>query len=514
MTILLLFTIILSAQENDVKVYKTSWYLGASGMYPRYMTITEKSIASNENFGFGLHLGYNVTEHFGFRLSPSYVMLGSFYYGNGGEERNNFVNMGTLNIEAIYNILPCEIISPYVLVGYGATYFKSSNPYLGPNGDRHWIKDAYTGYQAELGVGAEFKFWNDLSVKAEFDYITASNNKIDGNEHKNEVKGILQSNGDSYANLSIGAYWYFWQGEKSKICEPFSIREVIKKVPVEVEKVVVDTVYIDNIIERAVVKRESFVLQDVRFRFDQDILTRQSELILQNVARVLNKYPEEKIEILGHTDSWGSDEYNMDLSERRAMTVKKYLVAQGVDSTRLFTAGCGERKPIADNTSREGRALNRRIEFSIYDGISSKCPKVDEKDKDSKDSFNNDEEKEIAEKLTIGEKLSFTNVRFKFDSDELTDSSKLILDNVANVLTKLSDLKIEIQGHTDSDGPEVYNKDLSKRRAESVKNYLVSKGVEVDRLTTVGFGESDPIVENTSIENKAKNRRIEFKVIK
>ena len=240
-------------------------------------------------------------------------------------------------------------------------------------------------------------------------------------------------------------------------------------------------------------------------------MTKQSEIILQNVARVLNKYPEEKIEILGHTDNWGSDEYNMELSERRAASVKRYLVAQGVDPIRLFPAGCGERMPIADNSTSEGRAMNRRIEFSIYDGVTSKCPKVK---KVSEEEFSNLEEKRIANGLANGEKLAFTNVRFKFDSDILTEDSKDTLNNVASVLKRLTSLKLEIQGHTDSDGPAVYNQDLSERRAISVKNYLVSKGIDANRLTTIGYGETNPVTENTTFAGKAKNRRIEFKPIK
>ncbi|MCB9206977.1 MAG: OmpA family protein [Ignavibacteriales bacterium] len=506
LVVLLLLATIVTAQDDTLKVYKSGLYLGASGIYPHYMTITDKSIATHKNFGFGFHVGYDVSEHFGFRLSTNYVLLGSFWYGDNGEEQDNFLNMATANIDAIYNILPCEIISPYIIAGYGFTWFKSSNPYLGPNKSRDWIKEAFTGNQFQLGLGAEFKFWDDIHIKAEVDYITATNNKIDGNEHANGVKGLLYSNGDTYMNLKLGASWYFWRGERSKICEPFSIREIITEVPVE--KIIKDTVYVDKIIEKAIVERESFVLQNVRFKFDQDVLTKESEIILQNAAKVLNKYPNEKIEILGHTDSWGSDEYNMDLSERRAISVKKYLVAQGVDSTRLFTGGCGERMPIADNETEEGRAINRRIEFSIYDGISSKCPKIDQPE------FSNKEEKQIADALQSGEQLAYTNIQFKVNSDIITEPSKETLDNVVHVLKKLTDLKLEIQGHTDSDGAEAYNQDLSERRAVAVKNYIVSNGIEADRLTTVGYGESKPLVENTSRENKAKNRRIEFVPIK
>lgn len=507
---LVLLTSIITAQEDSLKVYKSGLYLGASGIYPHYMTITEKSIATHKNFGFGFHAGYDISEHFGFRVSTNYVLLGSFWYDNG-KEQENFVNMGTVNIDAVYNILPCEVVSPFIIAGYGFTWFKSSNPYLGPNKNRDWIKEAFTGNQFEMGLGAEFKFWDDIHLKAEVNYITATNNKIDGNEHANGVKGLLYSNGDTYMNLKLGASWYFWRGERSKICQPFSIREVVKEIPVE--KIIIDTVYIDNIIEKAIVKRESFVLENVRFRFDQEILTTQAEIILQNVARVLKKYPNEKIEILGHTDNWGSDDYNMDLSERRAISVRKYLIAQGIDSTRLFTAGCGERMPIADNNTSEGRAINRRIEFSIYDGVTSKCPKVEDEqlgDDNLSNTYTNDEEKRIDGALAAGEKLSFTNVRFKVDSDELTEPSKEILNNVVNVLNKRTNLKLEIQGHTDSDGSAVYNQNLSERRAISVKNYLVSNGINADRLTTIGYGETNPVASNKTAEGKAKNRRIEF----
>ncbi|MCB0731256.1 MAG: OmpA family protein, partial [Ignavibacteriae bacterium] len=173
-----------------------------------------------------------------------------------------------------------------------------------------------------------------------------------------------------------------------------------------------------------------------------------------------------------------------------------------------FTGGCGERMPIADNETEEGRAINRRIEFSIYDGISSKCPKIDQPE------FSNKEEKQIADALQSGEQLAYTNIQFKVNSDIITEPSKETLDNVVHVLKKLTDLKLEIQGHTDSDGAEAYNQDLSERRAVAVKNYIVSNGIEADRLTTVGYGESKPLVENTSRENKAKNRRIEFVPIK
>ncbi len=505
-TIVLLLTALLFGQEDSVKVYKSGWYLGGGLSYPRYMTISDKSIAAHQNFGAYLTLGYNITEHFGFRLTPNYVLLQSFYYGPANSEIDNFVNMGALNLEAIYNILPCERVSPFVTVGYGITYYKSSNPFMGDV--RKPINDAWVGYQAILGVGAEFKFWNDINLKAEFDYITASNNKIDGNDHVNEVKGLLQSNGDSYANLKLGAVWYFSRGERSKICEPYGIREIIREVPVEVEveKIIIDTVYVKDAIVDAVQQERAFVLENVRFKFDKDLLTEEAKIILSNAAKVLNEYPEYKFEILGHTDNIGSDEYNMKLSERRANAVRDYLISQGVDADRLYAAGCGERKPVADNSTEIGRAINRRIEFSVYDGISSKCPKDE-----TPEEINS---KKLENAVKKGEQLIIEGVFFKFDSDQLTPDSETILDNVAEVLKEYPDAQIEIQGHTDSLGNALYNEFLSQRRAETVKKYLVSKGIPADNLTTVGYGESKPIEDNGTEYGRAVNRRIEFVIIK
>ncbi|MCB9247129.1 MAG: OmpA family protein [Ignavibacteriales bacterium] len=406
--------------------------------------------------------------------------------------------MSSLNLEAVYSILPCERIMPYLMLGFGVTNFKSQNPYPFTNGPV--LTESYVGYQVLLGIGAEFKFWEDVSLRAEFDYITASNNKIDGNFSVNENKGLLWSNGDSYMNLKVGAIWYFSRGEKSKICSPPApgIREVIKEVTIEK----VDTVYVDKIVEKAVIERESFVLENVRFKFDKDELTPEAQSILTNVAKTLNRYPDQLFEILGHTDNIGSDEYNMDLSERRAKSVKNYLVSQGVSADRLFTAGCGERKPVADNSTEVGRSINRRIEFSIYDGVSSKCPEGG--------ILQNGDEFENAVKNS--EQVKIEGIFFKFDKDELTPESELTLDHVVNVLKKYPDANVEIEGHTDNMGDEKYNQLLSENRAKSVKNYLVSKGITASRLTTIGYGEAKPIEDNTTEYGRAVNRRIEFKI--
>ena len=89
-----------------------------------------------------------------------------------------------------------------------------------------------------------------------------------------------------------------------------------------------------------------------------------------------------------------------------------------------------------------------------------------------------------------------------------------ILNQVANVLKGNSQLvRIRIEGHTDSKGNDAYNKKLSQSRAESVRNYLVAKGIDTNRLVPAGFGEEQPVATNTTNDGRAENRRVEFVIL-
>ncbi len=103
-------------------------------------------------------------------------------------------------------------------------------------------------------------------------------------------------------------------------------------------------------------------------------------------------------------------------------------------------------------------------------------------------------------------------VDFEFNSTRLTVPSQQTLDQVANALQTQPDLQVEIRGYTDSVGSDSYNLNLSKRRAESVKSYLVSKGITASSLTAIGFGKDKPIASNSTAEGRAENRRVEFAV--
>ncbi len=104
---------------------------------------------------------------------------------------------------------------------------------------------------------------------------------------------------------------------------------------------------------------------NITFASGQDSLNPSFSQILDSVAIILNKYPKTVLDIDGHTDSVGDISSNQALSERRAVTVARYLNARQVDSRRLQVIGFGESRPVADNASDAGRAANRRVEIRI-----------------------------------------------------------------------------------------------------------------------------------------------------
>ncbi len=104
---------------------------------------------------------------------------------------------------------------------------------------------------------------------------------------------------------------------------------------------------------------------DAFFDFDKAVLKSDGKAKLEDLVSKLKGTDIEVIVATGHTDSVGSDAYNMKLSLRRAKAVKAFLVSKGIQASRVFIEGKGERQPIGDNHSREGRAKNRRVEVEV-----------------------------------------------------------------------------------------------------------------------------------------------------
>jgi outer membrane protein OmpA-like peptidoglycan-associated protein len=103
----------------------------------------------------------------------------------------------------------------------------------------------------------------------------------------------------------------------------------------------------------------------VRFDTNKSTLTAAAKANLDKLIPVFNQYPDTNIQIYGYTDSTGTAEYNLTLSQQRAASVKNYLAGKGLSASRFVTTGLGIADPIAKNETPEGRSQNRRVEFAI-----------------------------------------------------------------------------------------------------------------------------------------------------
>jgi len=190
--------------------------------------------------------------------------------------------------------------------------------------------------------------------------------------------------------------------------------------------------------------------------------------------------------IVGHTDSSGDPKYNLWLSRERARSVADYLISTGVNEDQLRIIGRGAKEPIASNDTREGRMQNRRVDILV-----------------------------VAEVRALDTLLFPSVALFERKSYDLTEQGKALLETnrqaAADLLSRAT--FIEIIGHTDDKGDEKDNMSLSKLRAASVRDYLISKGVDASKMITTGMGETRPIASNDTKEGRAKNRRVEILVL-
>ena len=138
-------------------------------------------------------------------------------------------------------------------------------------------------------------------------------------------------------------------------------------------------------------------------------------------------------------------------------------------------------------------------------------PKVDVEEQKPQEAIVKTSKEEIQDKLN--NLLKIKRVEFVYGKSLLTAGGKKTINDVYAILNKYKDIHVEVGGHTDSRGSQALNKALSQSRATAIKNYLVSKGIDSQRLKAVGYGEKRPLVKNNSAKNRQINRRVEFKIL-
>ena len=190
--------------------------------------------------------------------------------------------------------------------------------------------------------------------------------------------------------------------------------------------------------------------------------------------------------VVGHTDTSGEASFNDVVSLQRAQSVADYLVSTGTNADAIRVIGRGSREPVASNETREGRIQNRRVDVLV-----------------------------VAEVRALDTMLFPSVALFERLSAELTEQGQALLDQHTMEAKELlsSAAYIEIVGHTDNVGDENDNMELSKKRAESVRDYLVGKGHDASKMVVAGKGATMPIASNDTEEGRASNRRVQILVL-
>lgn len=232
----------------------------------------------------------------------------------------------------------------------------------------------------------------------------------------------------------------------------------------------------------------------VYYDLDKFVIRKDAMPALDKLAELMEKYSFLDLLVASHTDSRASDEYNIRLSNNRAKAVTEYLGTKGIaaDRVRLEWFGesqlvndCGNGKPC----SEDAHQLNRRSEL-VLEAFPDPTKQYDIPQELKDMDFC--EPEDLFEKIQE-EIADIPTIYFDFDKSMLRSVHKQELERVGAMLKRMPHLMLYIEGHTDQRGDDGYNEKLSERRAEVVKDYLIKRGIENNRLEYHWFGETRPI---------------------
>lgn len=351
------------AAEDNGSSYDNYVYFG--GFYLKADKDRSPTDRSADSFGYQVGLGHRLSQNLwvegqffgdtietGNAAGTDYYQTGfgvDFQYAFG--QRSEFTPYLVAGIGGVYNDVPGQDeVSPYLNLGIGFT-------------------------KSILGI-------ETLRLRGELRAVYDDYDK----------SPIASRNGDGKIDYRAGLGLEFAVGkarEPEVVVKEVSVEKVVvKEVPVErvvIKEVPAAPVSVDDdgdgvinehdkcpntpkgakVDGNGCVVEQTLVMRDITFEFDSARLTANAQRLMENVVAFLRSDPSANITIAGHTDSKGSDAYNLKLSRDRANEVRDYLVGYGIDAGRLQAVGYGEGRPVASNDSEAGRELNRRVEFRI-----------------------------------------------------------------------------------------------------------------------------------------------------
>lgn len=327
-----------AADETDM------WYVNPQAGY----TILDSSRDIDDDFHYGFGFGYHIARNFSLEFNG---LFGDF--GDVGTLHQN-----AYSIDGLFVFNRESNISPYLSLGTG---------YIENN---YGSKDTTRGLLGQVGVGVmldagdgNFVFQFRPEVKYRMDWPNSPHGESDA--------------GDILINL--GFVFNFGADRSSPAPVAYTPPPAPAPAPPPPPPPPVDSdgdgvpdsadrcpgTPRGTVVDEKGCPREPVILRGVEFATASATLTAASRPVLEGVAKDLTEHPMVRVELQGHTDSRGADAFNLDLSQRRADSVRDYLIAQGVSGTRLEAKGYGETQPIADNATKLGQAENRRVVMKV-----------------------------------------------------------------------------------------------------------------------------------------------------
>jgi OOP family OmpA-OmpF porin len=243
------------------------------------------------------------------------------------------------------------------------------------------------------------------------------------------------------------------------------------------------------VIVPVVVRTQKYcTILDLTFEINTEAIERDDLEKLAVIGTFLTKYPETTVVIEGHTDNVGTEEHNLKLSKERAESVVNYLVdTKHIDRSRLSAVGYGWTRPVADNSTEDGKRQNRRINAVVACVTDIEGLKV------------------APSRITMA-----MEVEFDPKSDEVKPEHRDDLARVANFLKANPSVTATVEGHTGKlQKSEAEAMKISQRRADNVLTYLVDNfGIDRSRLSAEGFGRTRRFAYSTTAEGRQENRRV------
>ncbi|MGV3003214.1 OmpA family protein [Vibrio sp.] len=321
-------SLLMSPQVNAAAENAGEFYLGAKTGWSNFDFCQNNGDCDDDAWAGSAYGGYQFNEWFS--LEGGYNYLGNSKEHIAGSEVNKTqIQNGELGAKLDWNLT-----SAWNLFGKVGTSYNYVDQKTGA------YNDSDENWSLMLGAGVEYQLSHNWRVRTEYQWF--------------DNVGERSTTGRTDVNyVSLGLSYYFGSSDSAA---PIAAAATTAAVVATQEP--------EPIVEPAPEKDPlpTVTLSKGAFAHDSTELTPEAKTSLDQVATYLKDSPETRVDVIGYTDSTGSAKYNQKLSEKRAQSASNYLESQDIDKSRITTIGKGEENPIADNSTKEGRENNRRVE--------------------------------------------------------------------------------------------------------------------------------------------------------